>query len=429
MTYKETIDFLYSNLPMYSRIGRAAYKKDLTNTLKLCGLLDHPEKKFKSIHIAGTNGKGSTSHMLAAILQHAGYRTGLYTSPHLKDFRERIRINGQMIPQAEVVDFVEQHKEKVMKIGCSFFEWTVGLAFHYFAKNKVDIAVIETGLGGRLDSTNVITPLLSVITNISWDHAEMLGDSLKKIAAEKAGIIKPGVPVIIGERNKETDAVFISKARELKSPIRFASSKYRWRETFLVGDHAESVFELRNKKRLMIKHDLRGVYQGANVATVFMVCEALEKAGFRLPKEKILDALLHVRKLTGLRGRWDIMRTKPTVIADVAHNESGIQITLDGLKKFFPHATAFRFVLGFVKEKDLAKILPLFPAKATYYFCKPDLPRGLDAPLLLEQAKTRGLTGTAFPSVRSAYLAALKDAGEEDVIYVGGSTFVIAEVL
>jgi dihydrofolate synthase/folylpolyglutamate synthase len=430
MTYKETIDFLYSNLPMYSRIGRAAYKKDLTNTLKLCGLLDHPEKKFKSIHIAGTNGKGSTSHMVAAILQQAGYKTGLYTSPHLKDFRERIRINGQMIPQSEVVEFVEQHKEKVMKIGCSFFEWTVGLAFHYFAKNKVDIAVIETGLGGRLDSTNVIMPLLSVITNISWDHAEMLGDSLKKIAAEKAGIIKSGVPVIIGERNKETDAVFIAKARELKSPIRFASSKYRWRETFLVGDHAESVFELRNKNRLMVKHDLKGPYQGANIATTLMACEELNKLGLRIERETIFSSLTNVRKLTGLRGRWDVMRTKPTVIADVAHNQAGLKLTIEGLKKVFNHVKKFRFVIGFVKEKDLEKILPLFPPDATYYFCKPNLPRGLEGQLLKERASAYELHGNSYASVREAYLAALKDANDDDdVIYVGGSTFVVAEII
>jgi dihydrofolate synthase/folylpolyglutamate synthase len=429
MTYKETIDFLYSNLPMYSRIGKAAYKKDLANTLKICALLDHPERKFRSIHIAGTNGKGSTSHMLAAILQQTGYKTGLYTSPHLKDFRERIRINGQMIPQAEVVEFVEQHKEQVMNIGCSFFEWTVGLAFHYFAKNKVDIAVIETGLGGRLDSTNVITPLLSVITNISWDHAEMLGDSLKKIAAEKAGIIKAGVPVIIGERNKETDSVFISKAREMKSSIRFASTKYRWRDTFLVGDHAESVYELRNKTRLMVKHDLKGPYQGANIATVLMACDELEKIGFNLNREKKFSALLNVRKLTGLRGRWDLLRTKPAVIADVAHNQAGLKLTLQGLKKAYHRTKTMRFVIGFVKEKDLTGILPLFPTDAAYYFCKPDLPRGLDAAQLQEKASAFGLKGSAYPTVRDAYLAALKDSGDDNVIYVGGSTFVVAAVL
>jgi dihydrofolate synthase/folylpolyglutamate synthase len=268
-----------------------------------------------------------------------------------------------------------------------------------------------------------------VITNISWDHAEMLGDSLKKIAAEKAGIIKAGVPVIIGERNKETDSVFISKAREMKSSIRFASSKYRWRDTFLVGDHSESVYELRNKTRLMVKHDLKGPYQGANIATVLMVCDELEKIGFNLNREKKFSALLNVRKLTGLRGRWDLLRTKPAVIADVAHNQAGLKLTLQGLKKAYHRTKTMRFVIGFVKEKDLTGILPLFPTDAAYYFCKPDLPRGLDAAQLQEKASAFGLKGSAYPTVRDAYLAALKDSGDDNVIYVGGSTFVVAAVL
>jgi dihydrofolate synthase/folylpolyglutamate synthase len=412
---------------MYSRIGKAAYKEDLVNTILLCNYLGNPENKFKSIHIAGTNGKGSTSHMLAAIFQTHGFKTGLYTSPHLKDFRERIRINGEMISENEVVAFVKEHKNTVTDIGCSFFEWTVGLAFDHFAKHKVDIAIIETGLGGRLDSTNVITPELSVITNISMDHTDMLGDTLEKIAGEKAGIIKHSVPAVIGERKEETISVFISKSIAVNAPIYFANENWRlgleknsWNQfKVLVFDIENEVWNL--------SLDLTGKYQTENAITVLEACRILNQKNWKLSKDKIIYALSQVKSLTGLRGRWEILKQHPKVIVDTAHNEAGIKYAMQQLKQ----TTMFdlHLVIGFVKEKDLAKILSLFPSNAKYYYCSPDIPRGLDPDILKVTAAQFGLIGIAYDSVGEAYEAALIDADEDDVIYIGGSTFVVAEVL
>ncbi|MBA3648656.1 MAG: bifunctional folylpolyglutamate synthase/dihydrofolate synthase [Chitinophagales bacterium] len=465
MNYEEAVQFLYQQLPMFSRIGAAAYKKDLTNTLLLCDLLGNPENKFKSIHIAGTNGKGSVSHMLAAILQQSGYKTGLYTSPHLKDFRERIRINGIMIPEGTVIDFVEQYRNDVIKIGCSFFEWSVGLAFKYFAEEKVDIAVIETGLGGRLDSTNVIFPLVSVITNISYDHMDLLGDTIEKIAVEKAGIIKKNIPVVIGEsqtdkigpekelekeisgniiqsvestseKNKIKSAagVFLDTAIERNAAIFFADQNY-------AITHAEFIRTSSNNEKLklnLIKKyddsfskifelDLTGYYQEKNVVTVLQTVELLQQIDFTISDDDLYQGLANVKKLTGLRGRWDILSEHPLIIADVAHNEAGLQYAMQQLKTY--PVKNLHLVLGFVKEKALSKILVLFPKEAHYYFCCPDIPRGLDAESLRQAANESGLQGDSYPSVSVAFEAAKKNAVEEDLIYAGGSTYVVAEVI
>lgn len=448
MNYSETLAYLYSRLPMYSRIGKAAYRKDLTNTLLLCELLNHPENKFRSIHIAGTNGKGSTSHMLAAILQESGYKTGLHTSPHLKDFRERVRINGEMIPESYVIEFVQKYKESLEKIDCSFFEWTVGLAFDYFEKSKVDIAVIETGLGGRLDSTNVIVPVLSVITNISYDHMDMLGDTLEKIAFEKAGIIKHHIPVVIGEsaysnahflQHKSGSAsriedIFRDVAKEKNASINFADQLYNIKRKDVLK--VETTYEQKIKivveknsdlsERIFVL-DLPGNYQEKNILTVLASIDELRKLDMIIPDEKIQSALSHVKKLTGLRGRWDILQEKPLIIADVAHNEAGLRYALDQLKDY--DFDNLHFVIGFVKEKDLSTILKLFPREGRYYFCKPDIPRGLDASELKKKADENGLKGETYASVQDAFIAAKDAALPEDIIYAGGSTFVVAEII
>lgn len=434
MTYDETLDFLYSQLPMYSRIGKAAYKEDLKNTLELCELLDHPERKFKSVHIAGTNGKGSISHMIAAILQKAGYKTGLYTSPHLKDFRERIRINGEMIPENEVTEFVSRYKDDVMKIGCSFFEWTVGLAFDHFSKLKVDIAVIETGMGGRLDSTNVITPVLSIITNISWDHADILGDTLEKIAIEKAGIIKEGIPVVIGETDEVTEKIFRRAASEKNSVIIFADQNFSIERSERKRDKAgQPSFHLTVAEKSPPGHidqfelDLVANYQEKNLLTVLQSVTELKKAGFKISDAATSEALSNVTKATGLRGRWDILGMNPTIIADVAHNEAGLKYAMKNLNEYA--YDRLHIVLGMVQEKDLQKILPLFPKDALYYFCSPNIPRGLDAEVLRQEAGKMGLKGKSYHSVREAYDAARSNSAIHDLIYVGGSTFVVAEVI
>lgn len=427
MNYAETIAFLYSQLPMYSRIGKAAYKSDLINTQRLCALLDHPDDSFRSIHIAGTNGKGSTSHMLAAILQQNGYKTGLYTSPHLRDFRERIRINGQMIPENEVVDFVNQYHAQMIEIGCSFFEWSVGLAFDYFRKEKVDIAIIETGLGGRLDSTNVITPLLSIITNISYDHTDLLGDSLEKIAHEKAGIIKYMVPVVVGEHGNETDRVFIEAAKLQKAPLNFAGDKWVVKRALYNTRTLQLTIGYSTAEEWDIELDLTGQYQEKNILTVLEAQRILSATGFNLSKQNSLVALRSVKLLTGLAGRWDILSISPIIIADVAHNEAGIRHSMDQLKNY--SYQALHIVLGFVREKELSKILALFPDHATYYFCKPAIPRGLEAETLQTAAEVFGLKGTVFTSVAAAYQAAKQNASADDLIYAGGSTFVVAEII
>lgn len=405
MSYAETLKWLYVQLPMYQRIGGAHYKIDLDKTIQLCAYLGNPENRFPSIHVAGTNGKGSTSHMLASILQEAGFKVGLYTSPHLKDFRERIKINGKMIPEPEVVDFVRKHKRKFEELELSFFEMTAGMAFSYFAESKVDIAIIETGMGGRLDSTNVVTPLVSIITNIGYDHMQFLGDNLEKIAGEKAGIIKHGVPVVISETQQEVEHVFIDAAFKNESQIFFADQ--------LGWDFMES--------------DLTGVYQLKNQKGVLQAIRILQEQGWVINERDISEGLLRVVANTGLFGRWQKLNDKPRAYCDCAHNLNGLLVILDHLSTF--NFEKLHIVLGVVNDKDLDKILPIFPPGATYYFCRPDIPRGLDERELASAADKLGLKGRSFPSVQEAYQAALKNASPKDLVFVGGSTFVVAEVV
>ncbi len=439
MTYSQTLDYLYSRLPMFTRIGASAIKKDLTNTLALCSKLDNPQSKFKSVHIAGTNGKGSTSHMLAAVLQTAGFKTGLYTSPHLKDFRERIRVNGEMIPEAKVIDFVDNLKTVIEEIEPSFFEVTVAMAFDYFARQNVDIAIIETGLGGRLDSTNVISPILSIITNIGYDHTNILGNTLAEIAFEKAGIIKPNTPVIISEKQVEVAAVFEEKARETNSALIYASdiweiedcnSKPKERShlpaNYFFEIEARRLLEGRFKQ-LHLSLDLTGGYQLKNVKGVLSSVEELNKQGFTISDENIQNALKQVKNLTGLSGRWQTLSTQPIVICDTGHNEDGIKEVLKNIA-----VTPFKklhIVLGMVKDKDITKVLSLLPNYAQYYFCAPQLERAKPADELANEAAAVGLKGKVFQSVEKALASAKEEAAQDDLIFVGGSTFVVAEVV
>ena len=395
---------MYFRLPMYQRQGAPALKKDLTNSVAFSRHLGKPESQYPSVHVAGTNGKGSTSHMIASVLQAAGYKVGLYTSPHLKDFRERVRVNGEMISEEEVVQFVETNKRFLEEHSLSFFELTVGMAFDHFARHQVDIAVVEVGLGGRLDSTNIINPLVSVITNIGLDHTQFLGETLPEIAFEKGGIIKPGVPVVIGETQKETLPVFEKLAQERVAPLIFANQE------------SESIFET----------DLIGSYQQKNLQTSLKTIEQLRQAGFEISDTHIQEGLLHVADNTGLRGRYQVLRDHPKVICDTAHNREGLELVLDQVMK--EDAENLHFVLGFVNDKDLDTVLPLFPKEANYYFCRPDIPRGLDGEVLRKKASGFDLMGQSYESVNQAYKAALKNAGSEDLIYVGGSTFVVAEM-
>lgn len=433
MDYQQTLDYLYSQLPMFTRDGISAFKKDLTNTIELCKRLGDPQNKFKSIHIGGTNGKGSTSHMLAAILQTAGYKTGLYTSPHLRDFRERIRINGEMISEDHVIEFVEQHRTDFEDIKPSFFEMTVGMAFDAFAKSKVDIAIVEVGLGGRLDSTNIITPLLSVITNIGWDHVNLLGNTLPLIAGEKAGIIKSGIPVVIGEYQSEVADVFITKAKFENAPISFASEN--WRILKLEAGKRKSAeyldFSIQKnnseRKSLDLHLDLPGSYQLKNVKAVLSAVDELRQQGFIITDEHIQIALSKVKKLTELHGRWEILSHDPLTICDTGHNPEGITEVLKNIE-----ATPYEqlhFVMGVVNDKDSSKMLAMLPKHATYYFCKPDIPRGLDAEKLKEKAENFGLHGEIYISVKAAFNAAQNNADKNDLVFVGGSTFVVAEVV
>lgn len=429
MTYQQTIDYLYAQLPMFSRIGAAAYKKDLHNTIALCKALDDPHTKFKSIHIAGTNGKGSTSHMLAAILQQAGYKTGLYTSPHLKDFRERIKINGEMIPEDFVVDFAERTKTMINEIQPSFFELTVAMAFDYFEKEKVDIAVIETGLGGRLDSTNIITPVLSVITNIGYDHMNILGDTLEEIAAEKAGIIKSGVPVVIGECLPETKNIFLNKAGQMNAPIHFAQHEYTVSKVDYTAQRLYcDVMDTRLKRPLCFQLDLNGVYQAKNLCTVLSATGLLKERGLLPYETDERDALASVKILTGLHGRWDVITEKPTIVLDVAHNEDGMKQLLQQLHIIREPLAAARIVLGMVKDKEVSKVLSLLPDNATYYFSHAHIPRAMPHAELRERAAGFGLHGESYDDVNEALKAARQDAAEEDVIIVCGSVFLVAEV-
>ena len=404
MNYRATLDWMFSRLPMYQRQGDSAFKKDLTNIQLFCDHLGNPQNGFKSIHVAGTNGKGSTSHMLASILQESGLKVGLYTSPHLKDFRERIRVNGIPIGEQSVIEFIDSNKAFLENQQLSFFEMTVGMAFDYFADEKVDIAVIEVGLGGRLDSTNIIHPILSVITNIGFDHMQFLGNTLPEIAFEKAGIIKNNTPVVISETQQETKPVFLNKSTSENAPIYFAS----------------------DEKFPDYPCDLQGDYQKKNKAGVLKSIEILRKLDLKISETAIRKGLENVVKNTGLKGRWQIVREDPKVICDTAHNKEGLEIVLTQLKR--EKAENYFFVLGFVKEKNLDEVLALFPKKARYFFCKPDIPRGMDEHELQKKALERGINGQIYPSVKTAYRAALKVASKNDVIYVGGSTFVVAEM-
>ncbi len=430
MNYSQTLEYLFNKFPMYYRIGPAAYKADLVNTIQLCKLLNNPQNSFKSIHIAGTNGKGSVSHMLASVLQTKGFKVGLYTSPHLKDFRERIKINGKLIPKGYTASFISKYKKEFDKTGLSFFEMTVGLAFRYFADEKVDIAVIETGLGGRLDSTNIINPLLSIITNISFDHTQFLGDSLQKIAFEKAGIIKPTTPVVIGETQNEISAVFIDKANELRAPIYFADSNYEVRSSELGVRKEDLLIDIYSKDKVFINSlslPLKGIYQKKNVITVIQTIEILNKTGYNISKDDIKKGVNDVVKSTGLIGRWQILSKSPLTICDVGHNEAGIKMVVEQIKNT-PH-NKLHFVFGMVNDKDADKILKLLPKDAIYYFCKADIPRGLDEDILSEKAKQAGLKGQAYPSVKDAFLCAKQNADKDDLVFIGGSVFVVAEVL
>ena len=406
MNYQETISWLFNQLPVYQLQGASAYKEDLTNTQLLAARLNHPEKELKCIHVTGTNGKGSTSHMLASILQEAGYKVGLYTSPHLKDFRERIKINGEEIAEDFVCEFVEKNKSFFEENELSFFEMTVGLAFEYFQKEKTDINIIEVGMGGRLDATNIITPLVSVITNIAKDHTQFLGTTYSSIAKEKAGIIKEVIPVVIGEYNEETKLVFIEKAKQTNSEIYFASD--------LITETYPS--------------KLLGDYQNANKKTVLQTIRVIQAQGaFLLSEENINKGFLNVIANTGLQGRWQQLGVEPKTICDTAHNSHGLKVVLNQIKK--ESYQKLHIVLGVVNDKDLDEILPLFPLEAEYYFCKPGISRGLDASILKEKANKKQLVGKVYNSVSNAYQAARENAHKNDFIYIGGSTFVVAEVL
>ena len=400
MKYEEGLNYLFSKLPMYQRTGAAAYKKDIGNIIKACKILDNPQNKFKSIHIAGTNGKGSTAHMLASIFQEAGYKTGLYTSPHLKDFRERIKIDGQLISEKDTLDFILKNKIQYEKIEMSFFEYTVAMAFDYFANENVDIAIIETGLGGRLDSTNIISPEISIITNIGYDHTNLLGNSLEEIAKEKAGIIKKNTPVIIGRKQKETEHIFKSEAKEKNSSIHFC------------------------KKNLNYSTDLKGEYQKENLNTAL---QAMKILNLNIDDDIISKGLNNVVKNTGLNGRWQTIAKKPLTICDTGHNEDGIKNNIKQLKKL--KFNKLHFVFGTVNDKDLRKILRLLPVNAQYYFCSANIERSLNSEKLLEESKNFKLLGERYESVIEAYHSAQSNAKMDDLIFIGGSTFIVAEVL
>ena len=431
MTYRDTLDYLYRQLPMFQRVGPAAYKKDLTNTLALCEHLGNPQHRFKSIHIGGTNGKGSVSHMLAAVCQAAGLKTGLYVSPHYKDFRERIKVNGAYIPQRRVVEFVEKNLDAIERIEPSFFELCVAMAFDHFAREKVDVAIVEVGLGGRLDSTNVITPLLSVITNISYDHQNLLGETLQEIAGEKAGIIKSGIPVVIGETHPESAPVFEKKAREMGAPIVFADQHFQVVE----NDSTEWLSSTYHTSKdgapylKILEVAAGGPFQSRNVATVLQAWELLGATSLpEISNPQILrKGLSELRTLTRFMGRWQIIGKQPLILCDSAHNEAGLRIAFERI-----NTMPFRqlhIVTGFVNDKDVTKTLGYFPVQARYYFAKADIPRGLEATVLQEKAAGFGLHGRAYSSVRNALKAARRAAEPDDMIVVIGSIFVVAEAL
>ncbi len=403
MNYQETLDYLFSKLPMYQRNGAAAYKEDIGNITIASKHLGNPHRKFKSIHIAGTNGKGSVAHMIASVMQESGYKVGLYTSPHLKDFRERIKINGEMISEENVINFMQENKLITDRMELSFFELTVAMAFDYFAKEKVDIAIIETGLGGRLDSTNIINPELSIITNIGLDHTNLLGDSLEEISLEKAGIIKNNVPVIIGRKQKETTNIFLDTARQKNAPLIYSEEQKEY------------------------KTDLLGEYQKENIDTAVTAINELQKQNWKISEENIKSGLLRIVKNTSLFGRWQILNKTPLIICDTGHNEDGIKEIVKQLNKL--KYKKLHFVYGTVNDKNFDKIFRILPKDAEYYFCKPNLPRGLDEMVLRDLAYKEGLKGRSYSSVSNALTLAKKNATKDDLIFIGGSTFVVAEIV
>jgi dihydrofolate synthase/folylpolyglutamate synthase len=425
MTYSETLDYIFHKLPMYSRMGSVAYKKDLTNTRLLCDHLHNPQQKFPSIHVAGTNGKGSVSHMLAAIFQAAGYKTGLYTSPHLYDFRERIKVNGEMISESFVVKFIEELKPLIEKIEPSFFEITVAMAFLAFAGEKVDIAIIEVGLGGRLDSTNIIMPELSIITNIGWDHMNILGNSLEEIATEKAGIIKEKVPVVIGETVPETKPIFEHKAKENDAAVSWAEDNYKVANVVLHPESLSILYQKKNGEYFPVETDMPGIYQVQNVRTVLTAVDVLASQ-WLLPNEAVLQGLKEVRLRTGLGGRWEVIAQHPTTVLEVAHNEAGVAKMLEHISRV-PHAV-LHLIIGMVKDKEVDQVLQLLPASARYYFTQAHIPRALPAGELKRKGNSIGLDGESYPDVNDALQAATGDAGANDLVVVCGSIFLVAEV-
>lgn len=430
MNYDETLHYLFSALPMFHRVGPAAYKANLDNTIAMCNLLGNPEKNLVCIHVAGTNGKGSVSHLLAAVFQQAGFKTGLYTSPHLRDFRERIRVNGEMVSKAWISNFVTKYKNDFDELQPSFFEMSTAMAFAYFRDVKTEIAIIETGLGGRLDSTNVITPLISVITNIGFDHTNLLGNTLEKIAGEKAGIIKNKIPVVIGESADATNFVFINKANEQQSKIIFADQHYKAIAKNYNPVEEEMHVDIYHNNKLYIENlllDLTGPYQLKNCCTVLQTLEILNDSPFSITETILREAFRNVKKLTHLEGRWQIINRNPITICDTGHNEAGLRTTIPLLNSI-PHQQ-LHIVLGVVDDKDLSGTLSFFPDKAIYYFCKADIPRGLDATLLAEKAGAYNLRGSVHHSVKEALEAARKAATSDDLIFIGGSTFTVAEII
>jgi dihydrofolate synthase/folylpolyglutamate synthase len=426
MNYEQAVHYLYNKLPMFTRMGAKAYKADLTNTIALCNYLGNPQNKIKTVHIAGTNGKGSTSHMLAAIFQQCGYKTGLYTSPHLKDFRERIKVNGEMITENFVTEFVEATKSFSEEINPSFFELTFVMAVEYFVQCNVDIAIIETGLGGRLDSTNVITPEVSIITNIGYDHTDILGDTLEKIAFEKAGIIKEKVPVIIGETTFETKRVFLDKAEEKNAPVFFAQEKYKVVSANYLNE--KLLLEINDVGKNSVSGyllDLPGLYQAKNFLTVLTATDIL-KENFSLTDTNIKQAVDHVKKLTGLHGRWEIISRHPLIILDVAHNVDGIQQLVNQIQ--ISSYNNLHIIFGMVKDKEIEKVLALLPKHASYYFTRAQIPRALPENELLERADKFRLKGNAYSEVNEALEAARNNASADDLIIVCGSVFVVGEV-
>jgi dihydrofolate synthase / folylpolyglutamate synthase len=427
MTYQEVMDYMYSQLPMFHRIGSSAYKANLDTALYMDDYFGFPHKGYKTIHVAGTNGKGSVSHMLASILQTAGYKTGLFTSPHLQDFRERVKVNGVMISKEEVIDFISQHKPMFDKVNPSFFEMNSALAFYYFSKNKVDVAIIEVGMGGRLDSTNIIMPVLSIITNIGMDHTEFLGETLGKIASEKAGIIKKHVPVVIGEYHPDTLPIFQDFAKRSEADILLADETYQIRH-LSVNSNGQSFNVYKDDQNVYenLRLDLAGLYQQKNINTALTAVDQLQKIGFSITRQQLFDALSNVMDKTGLQGRWQTIGNNPLIICDTGHNTEGIAWVVQQIKTI--PFNQLHMVIGFVKDKDISSILTLLPRNGRYYFTNADIPRALKAEELKNLASSFDLHGESYPRVKEALAAAKANALKEDFIFVGGSTFVVAEV-